>query len=188
MKGCRPLSPSEHKSVLAACADARERALLVLGCATGYRISELLSLRVRDLVDPDGKPLRYISVAAGSTKTKEGRTIILAPAAGQVVAEYIAGLRVASDESPLFPGQHGKPLSRVQAWRIFKSLCSRAGVTGAIATHTLRKTFADRMYRALDGRIEKVQRAMGHRSITSTVAYLSFTDDEIDSAIAGQEL
>ncbi len=51
--GCRPLSNAEVDRVLAAFAGpaaARDRALFVLGLKAGFRVSELLSLRVGDIV------------------------------------------------------------------------------------------------------------------------------------------
>ena len=57
-------------------------------------------------------------------------------------------------------------------------------MTGKVGTHSLRKTFADRVYDALDRDLVKTQRALGHRNINSTVHYLSFQEEEIDAAIA----
>jgi len=45
------------------------------------------------------------------------------------------------------------------------------------------KTFANRVYHQLNHDLVKTQRAMGHKNINSTVAYLSFVEDEIDQAI-----
>jgi hypothetical protein len=44
----------------------------------------------------------------------------------------------------------------------------------------MRKTFANRVYHQLNHDLVKTQRAMGHKNINSTVAYLSFAEDEID--------
>jgi integrase len=52
-----------------------------------------------------------------------------------------------------------------------------------VGTHGMRKTFANRVYRQLHHDLVKTQRAMGHKNINSTVAYLSFVEDEIDAAI-----
>jgi integrase len=57
------------------------------------------------------------------------------------------------------------------------------GSPASWGTHSLRKTFANRMYERLHRDLVKVQRAMGHKNINSTVAYLSFREEEIDAAI-----
>jgi len=44
-------------------------------------------------------------------------------------------------------------------------------------------TFANRVYHQLNHDLVKTQQAMGHKNINSTVAYLSFVEDEIDQAI-----
>jgi integrase len=45
----RPLTRTEIKAVLKQADKPRDKALLVLGFNSGYRISELLSLRVKDV-------------------------------------------------------------------------------------------------------------------------------------------
>ena len=53
MRGCRPPTEPEVEAALA-CLEgengARDRALFLLGVRSGFRISEILSLRVRDVV------------------------------------------------------------------------------------------------------------------------------------------
>ena len=87
----------------------------------------------------------------------------------------------------LFPSRKSmkRPISRVQAYRIIADaydaceLCiTNKGV------HTLRKTYADRVFHAMGENIFKVQKALGHASPASTVAYLSFQEDELDQAVA----
>jgi integrase len=193
MKGCRPLNRQERKAALAACHDLRERALLALGFATGYRISELLSLRIGDVVDTHGSPLKWVSVKASHTKTKEGRTVALNSDAGKAVAELARKLLAlgCARTAALFQGRKSgmlKPISRIHAWRLLTALFQRADVTGSVSTHSLRKTFAAECYRLLNGALEKVQVALGHKSITSTVAYLSFRHSEIDDALMAMEI
>jgi integrase len=62
-------------------------------------------------------------------------------------------------------------------------LFAAIGQYGNVSTHTLRKTFAKFAYELLGGKLEKVRVALGHKSITSTIAYLSFNHDDIDSAM-----
>lgn len=193
MKGCRPLNRVERKAALASCTGIREKALLTLGFATGYRISELLSLRIADVVDAKGKPLNWVSVKAGNTKTKEGRTVALNSDAGKAAAALAVSLLTKGCDraSALFQGRKSgclKPISRIHAWRLLTALFAKADVSGNVATHSLRKTFAAECYRLLGGALEKVQVALGHRSITSTVAYLSFRHGEIDEALLAMEI
>jgi site-specific recombinase XerD len=187
MKGCRPLNRHERKAVMAH-ADTREAALFALGVATGFRISELLSLNIGDVVDKQGRALPYVTVKARNTKTKEGRTVPLNSDARKAVEAQAKHLlsEGATRESALFLSRKGKgvaAIGRVQAWRMLKALFDLADVLGNVATHSMRKSFAAEVYRLLGGKIEKVQAALGHRSITSTVAYLSFNMAEVEEAI-----
>lgn len=68
------------------------------------------------------------------------------------------------------------------ALRILSDAARSAGLP-AISTHTLRKTFADRLYDRLDGNVFEVQQALGHKSPASTIRYLGFKEKRVESAI-----
>jgi integrase len=90
----------------------------------------------------------------------------------------------ADPSSPLFKSRKGiRSITRVQAFRVLKEVYEAHGMIGKLGTHSLRKTFANRIYERLDRDLIKVQRALGHKAITSTVSYLSFKEDEITAAI-----
>jgi site-specific recombinase XerD len=50
MKGACPLTREQVKAVLKVTTSTREKALLTLEFCTGYRISELLSLKLSDII------------------------------------------------------------------------------------------------------------------------------------------
>ena len=188
MKGCRPLSEEEVTAVLnsftGTCAK-RDRALFVLGLKTGFRISELLSLRVKDVVHGSRLADR-VAVARRSMKGKvEGRAVVLHPDAKEALGAWLQERgEAAKPDSFLFASRKGqRPISRVQAWRILDAAFAAAGVEGQTGTHSMRKTFAGRVYDALGEDIFRLQQALGHRSINSTTAYLSFREEDVDAAI-----
>jgi len=76
-----------------------------------------------------------------------------------------------------------RPIGKIQAWRILHEAASPDELPGKLGTHMMRKTFADRVHHQLNRDLVKTQRAMGHKNINSTVAYLSFVENEIDQAI-----
>lgn len=186
MKGMRPLTDAEITAI-AAKLGTRDRAFFILGIRTGFRVSELLSLRIAD-IEHAGEVGKDISVARKSMKGKtEGRTIPLHEEARAALAPWLLELfkRGAPIESPLFPSQKGGTISRQHAWAILNDAYRRAEVFGAIGVHGLRKTFAARVYALVDHDLLKTQKAMGHKSITSTQAYLSFADADVNDAILG---
>jgi integrase len=120
----------------------------------------------------------------------EGRTVKLHPTAKKALTEWINQLgknTILIAEHFVFQSRKGtnKPISRIQYHRIFKEAVEDNGLTGKVATHSMRKTFADRVHEALDQDIFRTQKALGHRNINSTVQYLSFKEQDIEAAILG---
>ena len=225
MKGCRPLTDEEVDRISDGFSGRyakRDRALFLLGVKTGFRISEMLSLEIRDVspgiggagrarerktdptlpgleavaetilrLGPAGAPGR-ITVRRRHMKGRiESRTVVLHPAAKAALEDWIAELhasRSATPRTPLFLSQIGdgnkkRAISRIQAYRILQAACQACDVAGQTGTHCMRKTFADRIYNKLEGNLIQTQKALGHRSVSSTVEYLSFRQEEIDAAI-----
>lgn len=174
MKGSRPLSQDEIDQVLNRL-NTRDRCLFQLGISTGFRISELLSLTVTDCLQ-FGKVRDRITVARRNMKGSiSSRTVILSPKAKQCLIDLNLGSR--EPTSRLFP------FTRQHAHRILKEAFNALGLMGKVSTHSMRKTFAKRVYANLDKDLVKTQKALGHVSINSTVSYLSFEEAEIDAAV-----
>ena len=162
--------------------------MFLLGVRAGFRISEILSLRLGDIVQ-SGKIVERVRVARAHMKGKrEGRTVLLHPAARDALATWVEQLRsdgYMTADVFLFQSRRGanRAISRVQAWRVLNRAFQDVGLTGNLGTHSMRKTFADRIYERLDGNLVKTAHALAHQSITSTASYLSFRESEIDEAI-----
>ena len=191
MKGCRPLTNEEVDLVSRSFAGkyaARDRALFLLGVKSGFRISELLSLRLGDVIQA-GQIVDRVAVQRRHMKKKiEGRTILLHPEAKEALVTWIEELKAdgyTNAETFVFRSKKGmnRPISRIHAWRILQEVYETNEMTGKLGTHSMRKTFADRVYDNLGHDLVKTQRALGHRNVNSTVQYLSFREEEIDKAI-----
>lgn len=191
MKGSRPPTDDEVALVSKSFGGtyaARDKALSLLGLKSGFRISELLSLRVGDVYQ-HGPVVDRVAVQRRHMKRKtEGRTSVLHPEAKAVLLAWLHQLQGEGVLLPalyLFRSRKGtnRAISRVQAWQILSDAYQRNGLTGMLGTHSMRKTFANKVYIALEGDLVKAQRALGHKNINSTVSYLSFREEEIDAAI-----
>ena len=188
MKGSRPLTRQNVKALLKAAIPIREKTLLTIGFCTGYRISELLSLTVGD-VSTNGVIHSHVTVKAANTKTKTGRSVLLNSDAQKALQSLISVIGTNST-TPLFISRKRsvtgslKSINRQQAHEILKRLFAAIGEFGNVSTHSLRKTFAARIYEQT-GKIELVQIALGHKSINSTISYLAFGNDDVDRAIRG---
>ena len=190
MKGSRPLTRQQVKGLLALTSSIREQTLLTLGFCTGYRISELLSLKVSD-VSTNGIIHSHVTVKAANTKTKTGRTVLLNADAQKALRRLVDVIGTnANGQSPLFVSRKHdangnlKAISRQQAHDLLKALFAKIGEFGNVSSHTLRKTFAARIYEQT-GKLEIVQIALGHKSINSTISYLAFGNDDLNRAIMG---
>jgi integrase len=200
MKGCRPLTEAEVTLVLKSFGGRyalRDKALFLLGVKSGFRITELLALRVGDVLCR-GQLVDRVTIARRHMKQqREGRTVLLHPDAKTALAAWLGvGARpeALAPETVVFRSRKGgnRPISRRQALRILKDAYTTNGLTGKVATHSMRKTFANNIYRHLSQRraageaidpFRLTSKALGHRNINSTDAYLSFLEADIDQAI-----
>ena len=189
MRGCRPLSNKEVSQVKKYFAQKtskhskRNLALFLLGVKAGFRISEILSLRLKDVFD-NGEIARRVTVARRNMKRKlEGRSVILNDEARQAIAEHIQAERLQPADF-LFKSQKSQSaITKTQAYRLLISAFRACGIAGNTGTHSMRKTFAANIHLALGGDVFKTQQALGQKNISSTICYLSFREDEIEKAI-----
>lgn len=184
MIGCRPLSNDEFKAINEKFKRNRDLALFNLNYYSGYRIAESLSLKVSDVYS-NGAVHDRVRVMRRNMKGKvRSRDVILHAR----VKTLLLNLIVSDDLKPddyLFQSRKGlnRPISRIQAYRVLKAVVNSLGMQGKIALHSTRKSFAERIYKAFDKDLVKTSKALGHRSVLSTMSYLSFNTEEIDNAI-----
>jgi integrase len=191
MKGCRPLTDEEFALASMSFGGiyaARDRALFILGVKSGFRISELLALRVGDVYQ-QGRVVDRVTVPRRYMKRKiEERTVLLHPEVKAALVTWLQVLLRQASTTPslyVFRSRKGqnRPITPTHAWAILDTIYRSNGFTGSLGTHAMRKTFATRVYDYLKHDLVKTQRALGHKNINSTVSYLSFRDEEIDAAI-----
>ena len=148
MKGCRPLTDEEVTLIARSFGGKyayRDRALFLLGTYSGFRVSELLSIRLGDVVH-NGQILDRVTVHRRNMKKKvSGRTVLLKPLAKEALSLWIDELKADSHTAPdtfLFRSRKGdnRPISRVQAYRLIKEACDANEMTGNLGTHSMRKS------------------------------------------------
>lgn len=189
MKGCRALTEQEISDVYSVLKTGRDRTLFVVGLHSGLRISELLSLTISDVME-HGKIGSKLKVAKKNTKGKvESKTLPLTVAAQEELRLFLGDLSLLDSSLPIFKStQSNRAITRAQAHNVLKYAFNILELKGNLSTHALRKSFANRMHIALGERIERTQIALRHRSLSSTVSYISVDHDEIDKVIASQGL
>lgn len=195
LKGTRPLSTDEIIAVsnqFYGTYKVRNRSLFMLGVSVGGRISELLALRISD-VWQNGQAVSDLLFQKNVVKGKETARMIPVNADGrQAITELIQWHKGQFGDMDLrrqlfMSRQGGTALSRSQAHRILERAFQKAGLNGKLATHSLRKTFAQRCYDASSD-IYKVSELLGHKNIETTKRYIGISYTELQATVKAIEL
>ncbi len=192
--GARPLTPAETTRLLSAFDGQyrfRNRALVQAGLFTGLRLGSLLALKIADVWD--GRRFRdRLRVARRNLKGRHsGLDMPLHPAARFAIGRWLVALRRSGaplhPQSPLFGSrEHSNALSRRRAQEIINEAAAKAGLGYGVSTHSWRKTFACRVYESTGHNILVVCRALHHRQISTSVAYLRWAlEEKTEAAILG---
>ncbi len=197
MSAARPLLPDEEIKLLAALDPRRDQVLFLFGRLTGFRITELLSIRVGDIWDLAGVRSE-ITLSRQRLKGGHGvqlrrvrsRTVPLNPRLRAALQTYLDERFAGTEPAPdafLFASRTGenRPISRVQAYRILKAAAAATGRPERVATHSLRKTFAQVDFARSGHNLVLTQRALGHSSVMTTARYVSPDEEAISATILG---
>ncbi|MDD5418743.1 MAG: tyrosine-type recombinase/integrase [Methanomicrobiaceae archaeon] len=141
--------------------DPVDRLIVRLIYATGVRVSELCSIKIKD-IDFEERTIRVRG------KGEKIRTVFVDEETLEEVERHV-GSRIAG---PLFVGQQGKPISPRTVQRIFKKYAPEG-----ITPHKIRHSYASELYRRSKN-LRVVQENLGHTSIKTTEIYLHTDLDE----------
>lgn len=156
----------------------RNELLFILGINSALRVSDLLGLKVADVLDEKGKLKDAVSL--NERKTGKSKLFPLNDSAKKTIKEYVDETKPEYDV-PLFPSRKGgKAISRVQAWEILSNAAEEVGLEH-VGTHTLRKTFGYHVYMRTNN-LGLVQKLLNHRSSNETSRYIGIEQDEMDDA------
>lgn len=155
----------------------RDYCLFVMGINSGLRISDLLKLKIEDVVTNGKIKERIILREQKTNKTKD---FPIGTASSKAIKEYLEIRNEYSPEEYLFKSRKGEAaISRGHAWRVISSAAESVGITDSIGTHTMRKTFGYWAFKSgVD--ITRIQKLLNHSSPGITLAYIGITQDELD--------
>ncbi|MDD4102337.1 MAG: site-specific tyrosine recombinase XerD [Kiritimatiellae bacterium] len=182
----RTLSESEIDRLLSSIAGEtphalRDRAMLELLYACGLRVSELTSLRVRDvLLDKD--EIRCIG------KGDKQRVIPLGNAASACAKRYLelARPRFAkgdTSQTALFLTQRGAPFTRQGVFAMLVKRAAAAQIRPSLSPHVLRHCFASHLLEH-GAQIRAIQEMLGHADIATTQIYTHVNQQQITATHA----
>ena len=152
----------------------RDKAMLELMYASGLRVSELISLKRKNLNLKKG-----IVIVFG--KGAKERKVPVGEFAMEYVVKYInevRGKNKYSGSEYLFLNMKGEPISRQYFFMQIRKYAEQVGIDKVISPHTLRHCFATHM---LEGgaQLRAVQEMLGHTNIATTQIYTHISTKRI---------
>jgi len=160
------LTREETQRLICGCANLKHKAFLLLAYGSGLRISEIASLRIKDI---DSKSMR-IFVCGG--KGKKDRFTLLSNECLCILREYWTIYRPKHPAGWLFLGRRKQ--NHITSYAIrhaFNSGIKRLGIDRDVDFHSLRHGFATHLLE--DGAtIFQIKELLGHVSLNSTAVYL----------------
>jgi integrase/recombinase XerC len=155
----------------------RDRVVIELFLGTGIRLQELVDLDIDD-VDLDAKHL-HVRAKGDVPQVK-----FLKSKLRSLLRSYLKERRRQGDgeRRAMFLSNRGTRLSERQVARRLERWLKAAGIEKQLTPHGLRHTFATHLY-SRTGDILVVQRALGHRDLSTTQIYTHLVDGMLEDAI-----
>jgi len=181
------LEPTEVLSVLrvAKAKGNREWAMIVVAYKHGMRASEVCNLRLDDIDMKNGNIV--VERLKGSLRTTQAVTEHRGEPLLNELKALREWLRQRRDDGSdyLFTSQNGGRLDRSQFFRLFRAIASEAGVPAEKRhPHALKHSIASHLVSA-NVNLALVKQQLGHKSIGSTMRYITTSDQQASKATAG---
>nr|WP_294506817.1 tyrosine recombinase XerC [uncultured Rhodopila sp.] len=149
---------------------ARDIAFFSLLYGSGLRITEALSLDVRDAMSM--RTSLTLTVTGKGSKT---RIVPVLPAVREAIDSWLVLHPDRQPTSPLFLGARGKRLDPAVAQKVLRTYRRLAGLPEHATPHALRHSFATHLL-ASGSDLRSIQDLLGHASLSTTQRYTSVDD------------
>jgi len=148
---------------------ARDRAIIEILYSCGFRVSELISLKMSDVNEEE----RWIKVKGKGGKE---RIVPYGAEAEKALKDYLmvranrSGKREQTDEGYIFLNFSGRKISDRSIRRIIAKYIKLASIQRKVSPHTLRHSFATHLLQAgMD--LRSIQELLGHAKLSTTQIY-----------------
>ncbi len=164
------LTKDEVKRLLNSAENKKSKLMLSLIYACGFRVSELVNLKVEDIVPEEG--IGYVKQGKG----KKDRVFNLPTNLNKLLIKQMENQKTENQEF-LFSGPKGK-LSQRNIQKIIKKVADKAGIKKEVHPHTLRHSFATHL---LENNVDirKIQELLGHADLSTTQIYTHISREEL---------
>ncbi len=152
----------------------RDKAMLELLYATGLRVSELINLKLNQII----KDIPLIKVFGKGSKE---RLVPVTEKAMDYLEKYINEVRDKKNKYSidyLFLNNWGKPFTRQRFFQIIKDYAKKAGIKKQISPHILRHSFATHLLEN-GADLKSLQMLLGHSDISTTQIYTHITEERL---------
>ena len=174
----------------------RDRVMFALGIYMGRRISDLVSLNVRDVayIDRKGRLCICERLVIQERKTGKFADLVIHPKVRRILSKYLRQRRKHCEtlgallNEPLLKSKKSRRngqyrITRRHALRVLTNAAHDCGLNYKIGTHSLRKTFG-----YIHGTsIELIQKMLNHSSPEVTLSYIGITRDDMDEAMLSMD-
>ncbi len=159
---------------------ARDAAVLALLYGSGLRISEALGLARKDVPEP-----RKGDVISVIGKGNKARMVPVLPQVLGLIAEYAKLCPYdLADDTPLFRGAKGGPLSPRVIQLTMERMRGALGLAETATPHALRHSFATHLL-ARGGDLRAIQELLGHASLSTTQIYTAVDAERLIEVYRG---
>lgn len=160
----------------------RNYIMFILGIYTGLRISDILKLRVKDVIDTNNKTHKRTikkQITLREQKTSKQKIIKINPILREALEEYVQDKEI---YEYIIKSRQGfnKSITRKRAYEILKELGDMFNVD-SLGCHSMRKTFGYHYYKQTKD-IALLQKIFNHSSPAITLAYIGIDQDRMDRA------
>lgn len=163
----------------------RDWAILHVALDAGLRVSEIVALRVGDLLLEPGHSAIIVRYGKGGKE----RGVDIGHALREHLREYLAWKQAVGEGvgegDVLFLSPRGGALTRQAVYLMFKRLAAQAGLPSRFTIHSCRHTYASLLYRASKFNLRLVQKQLGHASIRTTQVYADVLSADALEAVNG---
>lgn len=158
----------------------RNYALFIVGISVGLRGSDLINLKISDVLDSEGNIVDFVRVC--ESKTNKSNYPYLNEAAKSAISEYLCSLKSFCMDDPLF-GRFGnikEPITPKHLYQIMNSAQQALKLPYHLGAHSLRKTFAYWTIKLHPNDLKvmiSLQEMLNHSSFQTTLHYAGQTRD-----------
>ena len=152
----------------------RDYLLFVFGINVGLRISDIINLKVKDVLNYDKTIKSHVEII--EKKTKKIKRFKINTSLSEEIYQYVKNMDF---EDYIFKSRNGKNqnITRVRAYVILNMAGEKCGLD-EIGTHTLRKTFGYWFYQQTRD-IAILQEIFNHSSPSVTLRYIGINQDNL---------